>query len=69
VTHADLSGVAKKGLPWNEILVDGRGNAYINNAGFDFSGGEFAAGVIALLKPDDSAQLVADGIAFPNVWP
>jgi len=66
VTHADLSGVAKKGLPWNEIVVDGRGNAYINNVGFDFPGEEFAPGLIALLKPDGSAQLVADGIAFPN---
>jgi sugar lactone lactonase YvrE len=66
VTHAALSGVAKKGHPWNEIVVDGRGNAYINNAGFDFPGEEFAPGLIALLKPDRSAQLVADGIAFPN---
>ena len=66
VTQAALSGVAKKGHPWNEIVVDGRGNAYINNAGFDFPGEEFAPELIALLKPDGSAQLVADGIAFPN---
>jgi SMP-30/Gluconolactonase/LRE-like region len=66
VTHADLSGVAKRGNPWNEIVVDGRGNAYINNVGFDFPGGEFAPGVIALLKPDSSIQQVAGGIAFPN---
>jgi sugar lactone lactonase YvrE len=66
VTHADLSGLAEKGLPWNEIVVDGRGNAYINNEGFDFPGGEFAPGTIALLTPDGSARQVADGIAFPN---
>jgi sugar lactone lactonase YvrE len=66
VTHADLSGLAEKGHPWNEIVVDGRGNAYINNAGFDFPGGEFAPGTIALLTPDGSARRVADGIAFPN---
>jgi sugar lactone lactonase YvrE len=64
--HADLSGLALRGHPWNEIVVDGRGNAYLNNQGFDFPGGEFAPGKIALLKPDGSAQLVADGLAFPN---
>jgi sugar lactone lactonase YvrE len=66
VTQADLSGLADPGHPWNEIVVDGRGNAYLNNQGFDFPGGEFAPGTIAMLKPDGSAQLVADGIAFPN---
>ena len=66
VTQADLSGLADPGHPWNEIVVDGRGNAYLNNQGFDFPGGEFAPGTIAMLKPDGSARLVADGIAFPN---
>ena len=66
VTHADLSGLSDPGYPWNEIVVDGRGNAYLNNQGFDFPGGEFAPGTIAMLKPDGSARLVADGIAFPN---
>jgi sugar lactone lactonase YvrE len=66
VTHADLSGLSDRAHPWNEIVVDGRGNAYLNNQGFDFPGGEFAPGTIALLKPDGSARLVADGIAFPN---
>jgi sugar lactone lactonase YvrE len=66
VTQAELSGLSDPGHPWNEIVVDGRGNAYLNNQGFDFPGGEFAPGTIALLKPDGSARLVADGIAFPN---
>jgi sugar lactone lactonase YvrE len=65
-THADLSVLAGTGHPWNEIVVDGRGNAYINNTGFQFPGGEFAPGTIALLTPDGSARQVADGIAFPN---
>jgi sugar lactone lactonase YvrE len=65
VTHADLSDVSDS--LWNEIVVDGRGNAYINNSGFDFPGGEeFAPGTMALLRPDGSARRVADGIAFPN---
>ncbi len=64
VTHADLSGLSDK--PWNEIVVDGRGNAYLNNIGFDFPEGEFALGIIALVTPDGAVRQVADGIAFPN---
>ncbi len=44
----------------------GRGNAYLNNIGFDFPGGEFAPGIIALVTPDGSTRQVADGVAFPN---
>jgi sugar lactone lactonase YvrE len=64
VTHADLSGLS--GHPWNDIVVDGRGNAYVGNIGFDFPGGEFAPGTLALVAPDGSARQVADGVAFPN---
>ena len=64
VTHADLSGLSA--LPWNDIVVDGRGNAYVGNIGFDFPGGEFAPGTLALVAPDGSARQVADGVAFPN---
>ena len=64
VTHADLTGLAKH--KWNEIVVDGRGNAYVNNTGFDFPGGAFAPGSIAIVTPDGSARQVADGVAFPN---
>jgi len=53
VTHADLRGLSDKG--WNEIVVDGRGNAYIN-------GGPG----IALLTPDGAVRQVADNIAFAN---
>jgi sugar lactone lactonase YvrE len=65
-THAELSGLGKNQFPWNEIVVDGRGNAYLNNQGFQFPGGEFAPGTIALLTPDGSTRQVAEGIAFPN---
>jgi sugar lactone lactonase YvrE len=64
-THADLSALSQYG--WNEIVVDGRGNAYVNNICFDFmGGGEFAPGIIALVAPDGSVRQVADGLAFPN---
>jgi sugar lactone lactonase YvrE len=64
VTHADLTGLADH--PWNDIVVDGRGNAYIGNIGFDFPAGEFATGILALVTPDGSARQVADGVSFPN---
>jgi sugar lactone lactonase YvrE len=65
VTHADLSVLTAFGL--NEIVVDGRGNAYVNGPGFDLmGGGEFAPGIVVLLTPDGSADVVAEGVAFPN---
>jgi sugar lactone lactonase YvrE len=64
VTHAALSGLSDH--PWNEMVVDGRANAYINNIGFAFPAGEFAPGTVALLTPDGSVRQVADGVAFPN---
>ena len=64
VTHANLTSLSDH--PWNEIVVDGRGNAYINSIGFDFPGGEFAKGIIALVIPDGATRQVADGVAFPN---
>lgn len=65
VTHADLSELSDYG--WNEIVVDGRGNTYVNNVEFDLMGGEDPRpGIIALVRPDGSARQVADGIAFPN---
>jgi sugar lactone lactonase YvrE len=65
VTHADLRGLSEKS--WNEIVVDGRGNTYVNGAGFNLMAGEkFAPGIIALVARDGSIRQVADGIAFPN---
>jgi sugar lactone lactonase YvrE len=64
VPHADLSGLGVAGF--NEIVVDGRGNIYINGgADFEPGAGE-APGIIALITPDGSVRRVADGIAFPN---
>jgi sugar lactone lactonase YvrE len=65
VLHADLTSVDDHG--WNEIVVDGRGNIYVNSIGFDFRGGEAPKqGVIALVRPDGTVCKVADEIAFPN---
>ena len=65
VTHADLSA-AFDVQQWNEIEVDGRGNAYLNNIAFDFPGGEFRPGLAALATPDGAVRQVADGFGFPN---
>jgi sugar lactone lactonase YvrE len=65
VTYLDLSDLSEYG--WNEIVVDGRGNAYINNVGFDLMGGEEPKpGIIAVVTPEGDARQVADGMAFPN---
>src|SRR3954447_4201549 len=66
VVHGDLR-TASDPPPGNELVVDGRGNAYVNGAGFDMmAGADFAPGGVALVTPDGSARQVADGIAFPN---
>jgi sugar lactone lactonase YvrE len=64
VTHADLAPISQK--PWNDMVVDARGNAYVNNIGFDFPGGEPAPGSVALVAPAGAVRLVADDLAFPN---
>ncbi len=64
VPHADLSALADK--PWNEVVTDRQGNAYVNTIGFEFPGGEFAPGQIALVTPDGRARPVAGDLAFPN---
>jgi sugar lactone lactonase YvrE len=65
VTHADLTGLSSS--VWNDVVVDGRGNVYIGNTGFDFQTGEkFAPGSLALVSGGGTAREVADGLAFPN---
>ena len=51
VTHADLTGLDSL---FNEIVVDGRGNAYVNG------------GIVALVAPDGSARPVAGDLEFGN---
>jgi sugar lactone lactonase YvrE len=61
VVHADLGDTG-----CNEIVVDGRGNIYVNG-GCDFQPGEGERpGFILLITPDGSVRRVADELAFPN---
>jgi sugar lactone lactonase YvrE len=62
--YADLSGLCEHA--WNEIVVDGRGNAYVNTIGFAFPHGAFAPGMLALVRPDGTVRQAADDVAFPN---
>jgi sugar lactone lactonase YvrE len=79
VPHADLAA-----LPGgcNELVVDGRGNAYVNGVGFDFLAfmknldrtdprplterPGYVPGFIALIRPDGTVLPVAGDMAFPN---
>jgi sugar lactone lactonase YvrE len=66
VHHGDLK-MASEPSAGNELVVDARGNAYVNGGGFDLMAGEpFAPGVVAMISPDGSARQVADELAFPN---
>jgi sugar lactone lactonase YvrE len=59
VVHAEQHG--------NEIVVDKRGNTYVNGADFNFSGGEEPKpGYIKLVTPDGRVREVAGDIQFPN---
>jgi len=61
-TYADL------GRPgWNDIVVDGRGDCYVNGAGFDpMAGEEFRPGCVVLVDPTGDVVEVAGDLAFPN---
>lgn len=65
VEHADLAGLATGHC--NDMVVDGAGNAYVGNFGFDFEGGgKFATAEVVLVRPDGSVEVAATEMAFPN---
>jgi len=63
VTHGDLGGLSDPPAG-NELVIDSRGNAYVN--GGQALGEGSATGIIAMVSPDGAAGRVADGLAFPN---
>jgi sugar lactone lactonase YvrE len=63
--HADLSAAVPAVL--NDMLVDGRGRAYVGNFGFDLMGGEaIRSTTLTRVDPDGTVSTAADGLAFPN---
>jgi len=65
VEHADLSGLTAGHL--NDMLVDDAGRAYVGNFGFDLmSGAPLRTANLVRIDPDGTAQVAADGLAFPN---
>jgi sugar lactone lactonase YvrE len=63
ITHGDLRELSVPAAG-NELVVDGRGNAYVN--GGQPLGQVDATGIVAMVGPDGSARKVAGGLAFPN---
>ena len=68
VSYADLSGLSRFGF--NDIVVDGRGYAYVNSCNFEFTAGPpegpVQPGFVALVTPGRAARIVAQDLAFPN---
>ena len=64
--HADLSDLAA--APCNDMVVDGRGNAYVGNPGYDMRNppDPLPAAQLILARPDGSVEIVDDEVLFPN---
>jgi sugar lactone lactonase YvrE len=73
--HADLSALSK--WPWNDMVVDAEGRAWVGGFGFDFNAELDARGIasvvadhptakLACVQPDGAVELAADGMHFPN---
>lgn len=63
--HADLSALT--GGHINDMVVDAEGRAYVGNFGFDLmAGAPVATTTLVKVDTDGVAQVVADGLCFPN---
>jgi sugar lactone lactonase YvrE len=64
-THAQLSELTTGHL--NDMIVDGRGHAFVGNFGFDLmGGGQPAPASLVRIDPDGSAVVAASDLWFPN---
>jgi sugar lactone lactonase YvrE len=64
--HADLSPIATGHC--NDMVVDGSGNAYVGNFGFetDIPRPTPAPADLALVRPDGQVEVAASDLRFPN---
>ncbi|WP_336922558.1 SMP-30/gluconolactonase/LRE family protein [Aquipuribacter sp. SD81] len=53
------------GRPWNEIAVGPEGHVFVDMPG-SMPWEDPAPGVVAVVRPDGSSDVVAGGLAFPN---
>ena len=64
--HADLSSIATGQC--NDMVVDGQGNAYVGNFGFDMEAGSGRGPAdLALVRPDGSVEVAAAGLGSRTV--
>ena len=63
--HADLSGLAKSVC--NDMVVDGRGRAWVGNFGFERHKGESPRTTnLVFVDEDGTARVAAEDLFFPN---
>ncbi len=63
--HADLGALAS--FHCNDMVVDGRGRAYVGNFGYDLiSGAPQKPAELVMVAPDGAARVVARDLEFPN---
>ncbi len=65
VEHADLSELAP--FHCNDMVVDGNGNAFVGNFGFDLHRAEPTRSTCLIhVAPDGAARVAAEDMCFPN---
>jgi sugar lactone lactonase YvrE len=66
VVHADIAALASGAC--NDMVVDGRGNAYVGNPGYDMRNppSPLPAAEVVLVRADGSAEVVDREVRFPN---
>jgi len=65
VAGPDLTPYGAPGQPFNEIVVDAGGRAWVDRPG-SMPWGERKPGIVAVVLPDGSSRQVADDVWFPN---
>ena len=65
VAGPDLAPYGAGGQPFNEIVVDAAGRAWVDMPG-SMPWEESRPGIVALVLPDGSSRQVADDVWFPN---
>ena len=66
VVHADISDLATADC--NDMVVDGRGNAYVGNPGYDMRNppSPLPPAQLVLVRADGSTAIVDEQVVFPN---